>query len=144
MIMTVHQLSIFVENKAGTLVQVLDLLKAANIQLIASTIADTMEYGIYRVICSEPERAYKELRAAGISVALSEVFAITLDHQVGRAADAIRILKDANIGISYMYSFLLGGKGILIFRTDDEERTRDAIRLHQLSYVSECDLSTLV
>ena len=142
--MTVHQLSIFVENKAGTLVQVLDLLKASGIQLIASTIADTLEYGIYRVICSEPVRAYKELKAAGISVALSDVFAISLDNQVGRAADAVRVLTEANISINYMYSFLLGGKGILIFRTDDEERTRDTIRLQHLSYIEEEDLSKLV
>ena len=142
--MTVQQLSIFVENKAGTLVKVLDLLKAAGIQLIASTISDTMEYGIYRVICSEPERAYQELKAEGISVTLTEVFALTLDNQVGRAADAIRVLKESGICISYLYSFLLSGKGILIFRTDDEERTRETILQHHLSYVTEKDLYTLV
>ena len=142
--MTVQQLSIFVENKAGTLVKVLDLFKSSGIQLIASTIADTVEYGIYRVICSEPERAYRELKEAGISVALSEVFAIMLDNQVGRAADAVRVLTDAQIGISYMYSFLLAGKGILILRTDDEERTRTVIRENHLSYVEEKDLSGLV
>ena len=53
-IMTVQQLSVFIENKAGTLLKVLELLKEAKIQLIASTIADTVEYGIYRIICSEP------------------------------------------------------------------------------------------
>ena len=142
--MTVQQLSIFVENKSGTLVKVLELFKASGIQLIVSTLADTVEYGIYRVICSEPERAYQELKDAGISVALSEVFAITLDNQVGRAADAIKVLTDAHIGISYMYSFLLAGKGILILRTDDEERTREVIREHHLSYVEEKDLSGLV
>ena len=52
--MTVQQLSVFIENKAGTLLKVLELLKEAKIQLIASTIADTVEYGIYRIICSEP------------------------------------------------------------------------------------------
>ena len=53
--MTVHQLSVFVENKSGTLLKVLELLKEANIQLIASTISDTIEYGIYRIIFSDPE-----------------------------------------------------------------------------------------
>ena len=48
--MTVQQLSVFIENKAGTLQKVLNLLKEAGIQLIASTIADTVEYGIYRII----------------------------------------------------------------------------------------------
>ena len=86
--MTGHQISIFVENKSGTLLRVLDLFKEAGVQLIASTISDTVEYGIYRIICSEPTRAYEVLRAAGISASMSEVFAITLDNRPGRAADA--------------------------------------------------------
>ena len=110
--MTVHQISIFVENKSGTLLRVLDLFKEAGVQLIASTISDTVEYGIYRIICSEPTRAYEVLRAAGISASMSEVFAITLDNRPGRAADAVRVITGEGIGISYLYSFLLGGKGI--------------------------------
>ena len=65
--MTVHQLSVFIENKSGTLLRVLELLKEAKIQLIASTISDTVEYGIYRIICSEPMRAYETLRQAGFA-----------------------------------------------------------------------------
>ena len=49
--MTVHQLSVYIENKSGALVSVLRLLKQEKIQLIASTIADTVDYGIFRIIC---------------------------------------------------------------------------------------------
>ncbi len=139
--MTVHQLSIFVENRQGTLIKVLQLLKEANVQLIASTIADTVEYGIYRVICSEPERAYDILRAQGISVALSDVFAVELDDEVGRASDTLTLFSEEGISIAYMYSFLLNGKGILVFRTDNEEKTRRVIEEHQLKYIPEKDLS---
>ena len=142
--MTIHQLSVFVENKSGTLLQVLELLKDANIQLIASTISDTVEYGIYRIICSEPMRAYETLKQAGISANLSDVFAITLDNQPGRAADAIRSFTRAGIGISYLYSFLLAGKGILVFRTDDAGKTREVILNDKLSYVEEKDLIKMV
>lgn len=142
--MTIQQLSIFIENKAGTLLTVLQTLKSAGIQLIASTIADTVDYGIYRIICSEPMRAYGELKAAGVSVAISDVFALTLDNQVGRAADAVAILSEAGIGITYMYSFLLGEKGILVFRTDQPELTRETIITNNLSFVEEKDLFTLV
>lgn len=142
--MTIQQLSIFIENKAGTLLTVLQTLKSAGIQLIASTIADTVDYGIYRIICSEPMRAYGELKAAGVSVAISDVFALTLDNQVGRAVDAVAILSEAGIGITYMYSFLLGEKGILVFRTDQPELTRETIILNNLSFVEEKDLFTLV
>ena len=133
--MTIHQLSVFVENKSGTLLQVLELLKEANIQLIASTISDTVEYGIYRIICSEPMRAYETLKQAGISANLSDVFAIMLDNQPGRAADAIRSFSQAGIGISYLYSFLLSGQGILVFRTDGPEETRKGLPDNGLNYI---------
>ena len=85
-------------------------------------------------------RAYNTLKDAGISVALSDVFALILDNQPGRAADAIKTLTDEGIGITYMYSFLLGGKGILIFRTDDNERTRETIILNDLAFITDKDL----
>ena len=138
--MTIHQLSVFVENKSGTLLQVLELLKEAHIQLIASTISDTVEYGIYRIICSEPLRAYEVLKDAGSSANVSEVFAISLDNEPGRGADAIRSFSETGIGISYLYSFLLGGKGILVFRTDNTEKTREVILEKKLQYIEEENL----
>lgn len=138
--MTVHQLSVFVENKSGTLLKILELLKEAGIQLIASTISDTVEYGIYRIICSEPKRAYDTLKSAGIAANISDVFAIKLDNQPGRAAEAIRSFTNAGIGISYLYSFLLDGKGILVFRTDNTDKTREVILNDGLNFVEEKDL----
>ena len=138
--MTINQLSIFIENRAGTLVKVLDILKQSSIQIVASTIADTAEYGIYRLICSEPARAYQELKSAGVAVALSDVFALELDNEPG-CADAIRSISDAGIGITYMYTFLLNGKGILIFRTEDTEKARETIILNNLKFIAEKDLS---
>ncbi len=139
--MTINQLSVFIENKSGTLIKVLQVLKQAKIQIIASSIADTAEYGIYRIICSEPARAYEELKKAGVAVALSDVFAIELDNQPGRAAEAVECLSRADISIAYMYTFLFNGKGILIFRTDNAEKTREVIILNGLHFVSEKDLS---
>ncbi len=139
--MTINQLSIFIENRSGTLIKVLDLLKQAQIQIVASTIADTAEYGIYRLICSEPDRAYQQLKAEGVAVALSDVFAIELDNQPGRAAEAVKTFSDAGISITYLYSFLLNGKGILIFRTDDTEKAREVIILNNLKFISEKDLT---
>lgn len=126
--MTIQQLSIFIENASGTLLKVLELFKEAGIQLIASTVADTEGYGIYRIICSEPARAYNTLTAAGISVNLTDVFAISLDNEPGRAADAVRVITQEGIGITYMYSFLIEGKGILVFRTDNTQLTHEVLR----------------
>ena len=141
--MTIHQLSIFIENRSGTLIKVLDALKAAQIQIIASTIADTAEYGIYRLICSEPMRACEELKKAGVAVALSDVFALEIDDQPGRAADVIKTFSEAGISIAYLYSFLLRGKGILIFRTDNTDLAVKIIEDNQLRSISEEKLQGL-
>lgn len=142
--MTIYQLSIFIENRSGTLIKVLRTLGAAGIQIVASTIADTTDYGIYRLICSEPHRAYDELKKAGITAARSDVFALELDNQPGRAADAIQAFADAGISISYMYSFMLGGKGVLILRTENADEAKQVILDNQLRYIEEPDLSKLV
>lgn len=142
--MTVQQISIFVENKSGTLIKVLDLFKEAGIQLIASTISDTVEYGIYRIICSKPSRALERLKQAGISANVSDVFAIELDNIPGRAADAIRLLSRAGIGISYLYSFMLSGKGILIFRTDNPQKTEEVITEKGLQTLNDHSLLSMV
>ena len=141
--MTIHQLSIFIENRSGTLIKVLDALKQAGIQIIASTIADTAEYGIYRLICSEPMRACDELKNAGVAVALSEVFALELDNEPGRAADAVKMFSQADISITYMYSFLLRGKGILIFRTDNNESAAQVIKANNRKSIGEEALTAL-
>lgn len=142
--MTVQQISIFVENKSGTLLKVLDLFKEAGIQLIASTISDTVEYGIYRIICSEPSRALERLKQAGISANVSDVFAIELDNIPGRAADAVRLLSKAGISISYLYSFMLSGKGILIFRTDNPQKTEEVITEKGLQTLDDNSLLSMV
>lgn len=142
--MTVQQISIFVENKSGTLLKVLDLFKEAGIQLIASTISDTVEYGIYRIICSEPSRALERLKQAGISANVSDVFAIKLDNIPGRAADAVRLLSKAGISISYLYSFMLSGKGILIFRTDNPQKTEEVITEKGLQTLDDHSLLSMV
>jgi len=139
--MRIKQLSIFIENQSGTLIKVLELMKRSNIQMIACTIADTAEYGIFRIICSEPERACAALKEAGVAVAISEVFAIEMTDRPGGAADAVKAFSDAGIGITYMYAFLLDGKGIMIIRTDETQKARELIKSQGLPYLCEKDFA---
>ena len=104
----------------------------------------TMVYGILRLICSEPLRACDELKKAGVPVTLTEVFALELDNQPGAAAEVVEKLSDKGISITYLYSFLLEGKGILILRTDDTEHTRKTINADGLKYIAEQDLAERV
>ena len=142
--MTISQLSIFIENRTGTLLKVLDLMKQSKIQMIACTIAETAEYGIFRIICSEPQRACAELKQAGLAVAISDVFALELDNQPGGAADVVKFLGEAGVDITYMYAFLLGGRGILVFRTDEGDLAHKVIADNHLPYITEKELAGTV
>lgn len=88
-------------------------------------------------------RACEELKKAGVAVALSDVFALEIDDQPGRAADVIKTFSEAGISIAYLYSFLLRGKGILLFRTDNTELAVKIIKENQLRSISEESLQGL-
>lgn len=136
---TVKQLSIFIENKSGTLIRVLELFSKARIQIIASTIADTQDYGIYRVLCSDPSNAYMILKENGINVQLADVMAIAIENEPGHAALAISELSKADINILYMYSFLWQGRGVLVMRIDESEKASDVIANKSMVLLSEND-----
>ena len=138
--MTIKQLSIFIENKAGTLIKVLDLLSKEGIQIIASTIANTQEFGIYRIICAEPLKAYNILRAANINVQLTDVLAVQIDDKPGAAANVIDIFAKGGVNVAYMYSFLLKGKGVLILRTHPSDKAHELMILNKVSFITEEDL----
>lgn len=110
------QLSIFLENKQGALVEVLRLLKEGNIQIQASTIAETEEYGIYRVICDKPEQAYLILKEHGIAVNLTDMKTVELVDKPGGAAAAIEKIVAEGVNISYFYTFIIDGKPTLLYR----------------------------
>ena len=137
--MTIKQLSIFIENKSGTLIRVLDLLSRANIQIIASTIADTQDYGIYRILCSQPSQAFLILKENGINVQLAEVKAITIDDEPGRAASAIKALSDEGVNILYLYSFLWNAKGVLVMRTDETDKAMQVVASNNIQLLCESD-----
>lgn len=137
--MTIKQLSIFIENKGGTLIKVLDLLSKAGIQIIASTIADTKDYGIYRVLCDKPTQAYLLLKENGINVQLADVLAISIDDTPGQAAEAVSSLSSKGVDILYMYSFLWKGRGVLVMRTDPSDKAREIVIIKKMHFLTEDD-----
>jgi len=137
--MTIKQLSVFLENRGGTLIRILDVLSQAHIQIIASTIADTSDYGLYRILCDQPEQAYLILKEAGINVQLTDVIALSVDDTPGCAAQQIKILSDAGINILYLYSFLWEGKGVLVLRVEQHDRAREIISINKIPALTDLE-----
>lgn len=138
--MTVNQISIFLENKYGKLSEILALLAEENIRIIAATVADTSEYGILRIIVSEPQKAYKLLKNHNVSANLTDVLAIVTQSCAGSFAKTLTHFTRAGLSIEYMYCFSVNGKSILILRTNNRENAREVIRRENLEYICENDL----
>lgn len=140
----ISQLSIFVENKPGALEQVLRLFKEAKIDLVTTTLADTQDFGLLRVICADPQKACLVLKESGITVTLRKILAIELDNTPGMAADALQTFASDEMNVKYMYSFLLGGKGILVFRTDNFEKAQEIIGQKGFKTIDDEDLKRML
>ena len=104
--MTIEQLSIFVENKPGKLVEALEALSGAGIDLRALSLADTSDFGILRVIVDKPENALEVLQGAGFLVKSSEVLPVAVGDKPGGLATVLRILANAGIDVEYTYAFV--------------------------------------
>ncbi len=138
--MTINQISIFLENKYGKLSEILALLAEANIRIIAATVADTSEYGILRIIVSDPQKAYTLLKNNNVSANLTEVLAIVTNPCAGSFAQTLSYFTKAGLSIEYMYCFSSKEKSILILRTNNREAAREVIRRQDLAYINESDL----
>ncbi len=118
---TIKQLSIFLENKQGSLNRILSILSNQNIEIQAASVADTNDYGILRLITSNQTKAAGLLSAEGILVNVNEVLAISIDDNVAAFAKAVASLTDNGVTINYLYTFSKDGRLVLIIRPADLE-----------------------
>lgn len=98
------QLSIFLENRAGRLEEVLRVLAEEQINIFSLSMADTSEYGMLRLLVSDPEKGRAALKSRGFSATLTDVLALQMEHKVGELHRVLRILCDAGVNIEYMYA----------------------------------------
>src|SRR5512133_3092871 len=112
--MIVHQLSVFLENKSGRLTEVLETLGKENIRITALSVADTSEFGILRLIVSDPAKAKKILKEQFFTVSLTEVISVMAPNEAKHYANILRILSDQNISVEYTYAFSIGEKSVII------------------------------
>jgi hypothetical protein len=128
--MKLQQLSLFLENKPGTLREPIEALAAAGIDLLTMSLADTTQFGILRFIVADPEAAKKVLQDAGMVVRMTEVVPVEVDNKPGGLAKALNAIEEAGLGVEYMYDFgaaSRGGKAAIIFRFEDPDAALAAL-----------------
>jgi len=99
------QITVFLENKPGRMEEVTGCLASEKINLHALSIADTTDFGILRMIVSEPEKAVRALKEKGFMVKTADVIALPMGHSPGSLYNVLRDLKAMDISIEYMYAF---------------------------------------
>jgi hypothetical protein len=121
--MTVDQISVFIENKPGTLAELTGIVGDAGIDLRALSLADTADFGVLRLIVDDPGKALELLRAAGFMVSMTQVLAVPIADVPGGLAKVLRILADEKINVEYSYAFITRkqGKAYVILRVENNE-----------------------
>lgn len=140
--MKLKQLSLFLENKPGTLSNPCRILAQAGINLVTLTVADTLQFGILRIIVSEWERAKKLLEDQGCVVKVSDVVAIEVPDRPGGLLEILNVLEHARINVEYMYAFgsKKEHKAILMFRFDDPDAAIQALQSNKINVVGSVEL----
>jgi hypothetical protein len=138
--MIIHQLSVFLENKSGRITQVLEVLGGENIKITALSVADTAEFGILRLIVSDPAKAREVLKNNDFTVNLTEVISVMAPNEASNYARVLKILSDLEISVEYTYAFSVGDKSIIILRCSNNEEAIKALKSHELELLQASDL----
>lgn len=144
--MTLKQISVFLENKPGTLQVLTNLLAENNINMRALSLAETSEFGIVRIIVDELEKASAVLKAEEYIYTVTGVLGVAIPDEPGGLNHVLRALNGSGINIEYMYAFL-GGRDVshayMIFHVQDAAAAVAALDEECISCITQEDLDNL-
>ena len=104
--MITKQISVFVENSKGRLAEITDVIAKNNINICALSIADTTNFGILRIIVSDPDLCQKVLTDAGFRVSITSVITLKITDRPGELAKALALLAEHEIAVEYIYAYI--------------------------------------
>ena len=126
--MTIKQLSVFLENREGRLDEVLQMLGANDVNIVALSLADTADYGMLRMIVSDPVKGKAVLKEAGITSKLTDVVALRVPHATGSLSKAMHELMVGGVNIEYMYAFANGADASAVMKSDNPKKVVTILR----------------
>ncbi len=124
----IKQLSIFLENRTGRLDEVLATLASSDVNIVAMSLADTSEFGMLRIIASDPVAGKKVLKEAGFTAVLTDVIALRVPHKTGSLSKAMHRIVEAQVNIEYMYAFANNEDASAVLKSDDPEKVIAVLR----------------
>ena len=125
--MFAKQLTVFIENRTGRLSEVLSVLRSNDVNILSMSLADTTEYGLLRLIVSDPEKGKVKLTEGGFSSLLSDVAIIKIPHKVGSLQGLLKVIDNKNVNIEYMYGLSIEGDNAYVVLKASDINMLDAI-----------------
>ncbi len=125
---TIQQLSVFLENREGRLDEVLAVLGSNDVNIVALSLADTSDYGMLRMIVSDPNKGRAVLKENGITAMLTDVVALRVPHETGSLSKAMHQIVEGEVNVEYMYAFANGEDASAVLKCDDPARVVDILR----------------
>ena len=143
--MAIKQLTVFVENKHGTLVTVTDILSKHNINLRALSIAETQDFGILRLIVNDEETAEKVLSEEGYLIKITDVVGVKIGDAPGKLSEALHIIADNDINIDYLYAFMARTEkhAYVVIRVEDNQAAEKALEDAGFHIITNADINKL-
>ena len=138
----IRQLSVLVENKPGSLMEVTSRLTEAYVNIRAVANFDAPDFGILRLVVEKPQEAKEYLTARGYVVSVHEVMGVELEDKKGNLNQMLSILAEGKLNINYIYSFVIrdGRAPVMVFQTDDYEKATQILKKYNVKIVEEDDL----
>ena len=143
--MAIKQLTVFVQNKKGTVVEIARILSENNINLRALSIAETQEFGILRLIVNDESAAEKVLADAGYLIKVIDVVGVKIGDAPGKLAAALEVLDEANINVEYMYAFMARTEkhAYVVIRVEDNDIAEQVLTNAGFKMISDADINKL-
>jgi len=143
--MTINQLSIFVENKAGTVAEITKSIAGAGVSIRALSVADTQEFGILRLIVSDVEKAREALHENDCVVSISKVIGVEIPDVAGGLSSVLELMSDNNINVEYLYAFITisGQHAYVVLRVEDNDKAAKILKENGVKLVSQADIDAL-
>ena len=138
----IRQLSVLVENKPGSLMEVTSRLTEAHVNIRAVANFDAPDFGILRMVVDKPEEAKEYLTTRGYVVSVHEVMGVELEDKKGNLNQMLSILAEGKLNINYIYSFVIrdGRAPVMVFQNDDYEKATQILKKYNVKIVEEDDL----
>ena len=138
----IRQISVFVENQPGSMMNVTSVLTEAGVNIRAISTFDTPEFGIMRLVVDDPVSAKNSLTAKGFVTRVSSVIGVELKDEQGNLNQMLKILADGKINIDYIYSFVIreGKAPVMVFHTDDFKQAEKVLEAADVKIMEEKEL----